>query len=72
MKGHAIYQKLSVNCFKWVKKLSQFDENFIKDYDENSNKGYILEVDIDYPKNLFNLHKDIPLLPERKKKRKTL
>ena len=63
-----MYQKLSVNGFKWVKKLSQFDENFIKDYDENSNKGYILELDIEYPKNLFNLHKDIPLLPERKKK----
>ena len=70
--GHGMYQNLSVNGFKWIKKLSQFDKDFIKDYDENSNKGYILEVDIEYPKTLFNLHKYLPLLPERKEKRKML
>ena len=60
-------QKLPVNGFKWVKKLSRFNEIFIKNYNENSNIGYFLEVDIDYPKELFNLHKDLPFLPERKK-----
>ena len=67
--GWAMSQKLPVNGFKWVKqkKLSKFNEDFIKNYDENSNKGYFLEVDIDYPKELFNLHKDLPFLPERKK-----
>ena len=34
---------------------------------ENSNKGYFLEVDVEYPKDLFNLHKDIPYLPEENK-----
>ena len=32
--------KLPINGFKWVKKLSEFDERLIKNYDENSNKGY--------------------------------
>ena len=40
---------------------------FIKNYDENSDKGYFLEVDVEYPKKLFSLHSDLPFLPERKK-----
>ena len=59
-------QKLHVNGFKWVKNLSKFNEDFIKKY-ENSNTGYLLEVDLEYPKTLFNSHKDLPFLPERKK-----
>ena len=59
-------------CLKkylWVKQeeLSKFNEDFIKNYDENSNKGYFLEADIDYLKELFDLHKDLPFLPESKK-----
>ena len=60
-------QKLPVNLFKWVEKLSSFNEIFIKNYNENSDIECFLEVDIDYPKKLFNLHKDLPFLPERKK-----
>ena len=37
-------QKLPVIGFKWVKELTKFDERFIKNYDENSNKGSFLEV----------------------------
>ena len=46
-------EKLPVNGFKWVKQeeLSNFKEDFIKNYDKNIDKGYFLEVDIDYPKN---------------------
>ena len=60
-------QKLHVNGFRWVKNLSKFSENFIKKYDEDSNTGCFLEIDVDYPKTLFNSHKDLPFLPERKK-----
>ena len=47
--------------------LSKFNEDFIKNYNENNNKGYIFEVDVEYAKNLFNLQSDLPFLAERKK-----
>ena len=64
--GWAISQNLHVNGFKWVKNLSEFNEDLIKNYDENSDKGYFLKVDVEYSKNLFNSHKDLPFLPKRK------
>ena len=56
--GWAISQKLPVNDFEWVEDLSQFKEDFIKNCDEDRNKGYFLEVDVEYTKifchsNLF-------------------
>ena len=45
----------------------KFDEDFIKNYNKSSNKEYILEVDVKFPKNLLNLHGDLPFLVERKK-----
>ena len=63
----AISQKLPVNDFKWGEDLSKFNKDFIKNYDEHSDKGYFLKVDVEYPKNLFNLHTDSPFLPEREK-----
>ena len=68
--GWIMSQKLPLYSFEWVETLSEFNEHFIKGDDENSDKGYILEEDVEYPKNLFNLHKDIPFLPERKKIKK--
>ena len=67
--GWAMSQKLPIKGFKWVKqkKISKFNEDFIKKYDEDCKKVYFLEVDIDYPKELFNFHKDLPFLPERQK-----
>ena len=67
--GWTMSQKLPINDFKWIKqeKLSKFNEDFIENYDENGYIGYFLEADIDYPKELFNLHKDLPFLAESKK-----
>ena len=63
----AMSQKLPVNGFKWVKNLSKFNEIFIINYDENNDKGYFLEIDVYYPKKLFDLRKDLPFSPGRKK-----
>ena len=49
--GWAMSQKLPVNDFKWIEDTSKINEQFIKNYDENNDKGYILEVDVKYPKN---------------------
>ena len=67
--GWEMSQKLPVKGSKWVKKnkLSEFNEDVIKKYVKDSSTGYFLELDIDYPKELFNFHKDLPFLPERKK-----
>ena len=70
--GCGMSQKLPVNGFKWIKHLSKCDEDFITIYHEDGDKGYILEVDVEYPKNLFNLHCDFPFLPERKNIKKTI
>ena len=66
--GWAMSQKLPVSGFELVEELSQFNEEFITNYDENSNEGYFLKVDVEYPKKLFNVHSDLLFLQERKLK----
>ena len=65
--GFAMCKKLPVSDFKWVDDLSIFTEDFIKNYDEESDIGYLFVVDVEYPKNLYMLHSDLPFLPERMK-----
>ena len=56
--------------------MSKFTKEFIKNYDEDIDKGYILEVDVGYgkteckalyPENVYDLYSDLPFLPERMK-----
>ena len=58
-------EPLPADDFDWVEDLSKIDEDFIKNHDKNSDKGYILEVDVEYLKNLHDLHSDLPFLPKR-------
>ena len=60
-------QKLPVNKFVWIKDTSQFNEDFIKNYNGESDEGYFLDVDVQYPEKLHELHNDLPFLPERMK-----
>ena len=65
--GLAMEQNLPVGGFEWVRDVSRIDEDFIKNYDENSDIGYFRKVDIEYPKELHDLHSDLPFLPEKMK-----
>ena len=68
--GWAVPQKLPVNNFEWIKDTSQFNEDFIKNYNEESDEGYFLKVVVQYLEKLHELHNDLPFLPERMKIRK--
>ena len=63
--GKAMTEKLPVKQFKWMDHISMINEDFVRSYDKNDIKGYILEVDVDYSNELQNLHSDLPFLPER-------
>ena len=65
--GWAMSQKLPVNRLKWKTNTSRCDEDFIKNYEEDSKKGYVFEVDVAYPKYLHDLHSDLLFLPETMK-----
>ena len=60
-------KKPPLNKFEWIEDTSQFNGDFIKNYNEGSDEGYFLEVDVQYLEKLHELHNDLPVLPERMK-----
>ena len=65
--GWAMVQKLPTGKFKWMGDLEQFTAEKIAELVKKDKRGYILEVDVDYPKELHKLHNELPFLPERMK-----
>ena len=67
--GYAMSKKLPIRNFKWLDKddILKFNDALIKKYDENSDIGYIFEVDVEYTKHIRTLHSDLTFLPERMK-----
>ena len=59
-------KKLPVNNFEWIKDTSQFNEDFIKNYNEERDERYFLKVDVQYPEKSNELHNDLLFLPGRK------
>ena len=55
-----------------AKNILTFDKNFITSLDEGSFKRYILEVDVEYSKNIFYLDRDLPFSAEKKKIKNTI
>ena len=68
--GYAMSKKLPVDNFKWETNLTIFTEYFIKNYNEETDIGYLLFFDVIYPENLREKHKYLPFLPEKVKRDK--
>ena len=65
--GWAMQKKLPVNNFEWIEDTSEFSEDFIENYYENSDEEYFIEVYVQCLGKLYELHNDLPFLPERTK-----
>ena len=59
--GWAMSQPLPTGGFKWV----DVNPNEISELATRTDKGYLLEVDVSYPKELHNQHNDLPFMCER-------
>ena len=64
--GWAMSQYLPTGGFKWLTE-KQSDKLDMTKYKEDSKKGFILEVDLEYPNDLHDLHNDYPCAPEKVK-----
>ena len=62
--GGAMSEYLPCGGFKWVKTTNE-TINRILNKSDNSLHGYFLEVDLEYPENLHDFHKDYPMAPEK-------
>ena len=65
--GWAMTRKLSTGGFKWVNDVSRFTPDEIGRLAKCGSKGYLLEVDVKYPKELHDLHNDLPFMCEKMK-----
>ena len=62
--GWAMSRKITVNNFEWMKDTSQFNENYIKKYHEESDEAHFLKVDVQYLEKLHEFHNDLRFLAE--------
>ena len=62
--GWAMSQFLPVDGFQWCANLNIFTEQFIKSLRDDMETGFFLQVDLEYPEALHDLHNDYPLCPE--------
>ena len=62
--GHVMSQYLPYGGFKWVKNMDKIKLKLMN-IKSNSSTGYILQVDLEYPQELHDIHNDYPLAPEK-------
>ena len=65
--GQSMSSYLPYGGFKWLKDVDNFDVNSISKCNsiENNSTGYILKMNLEYPDELYTLHNDYPLAPEK-------
>ena len=62
--GHAMNHHLPYSNFKWIKDINKIEQKLMRTKN-NRSAGYVLEVDLEYPKKLHDIHNDYPLAPEK-------
>ena len=55
-------QKLPLGNFNWVQEISEFDEDCTKNCNYDCDEGYFIEIDVQYPEDLHNVHNDSSFL----------
>ena len=60
----AMRQHLPIGNFKWVKNIDKIEQKLMR-IKKDISTGYILEVDLEHPQKLHNIHNDYPLAPEK-------
>ena len=65
--GWQMSQKFPAHKFEWINDISKFNKDFIKNYNEESDEENFLEVDVQYPEKLFEVHNNLLFLSERMK-----
>ena len=63
--GYTMSQKLLVGKFKWEKNTTIFSEEYIRNYNKNSDKGHFIEADWECPKELQSKFSDLQFFSER-------
>ena len=56
-------QNLSVEGFNWVENTSQFNKDFVGNYNKDSDEERFLEIDVQYLEKFHDLHSDLNSLP---------
>ena len=62
--GCAMRQYLPISNFEWVKNIHKIEQKLMN-IKHNCSTGYVLEVDLEYPQELHDIHNDYPLAPEK-------
>jgi len=64
--GWAMSQHLPYGGYEYDTDIDKYTEEYIMQLDDEADKGYFFTVDLEYPKELHDLHNDYPLCPDKK------